>query len=176
MEGLQVNLTDIKRMVDKGEYTEALNKIDILLEQDDETYYEALRIRAYIYNLKESYPKALQDRLEIVRSEQPKLKDYFLAAYEALYTKDYLLARDLLMELLEKGRASDNNWFDSAAYFLLAYCYMVEGDYEAANKNLNISEAIEKDVSIPIPLVTKSYNVNLLRSEIEKKQGSGGGI
>lgn len=164
-----MNLTEIKKLAEAGECSRALNEVNALIQSYDEISYEALRIRAYIYNLHSDYSKALKDRLDVIKSENPKLKDYFLAANAALYTENYLLAKDLLIDLIEQGSVSNNAWFDSAANFLLAYCNMVIGNYEEAIIKLKISESLEDDVSIPIPLVTELYNVKTLRGEIKKR-------
>lgn len=164
-----MNLVDIKKLAETGKIINALNAINFILHDRDDDNLEALRIRAYVYNLNRNYSEALADRLKIVSSTEPKLKDYFLAANAALYIKSYHLAVDLLDNLLEKGAEKNNNWFNSTAFFLLAYCYMQEGDYKKASINLDKAEFIETDVSIPIPLTVKIYNVDILRGEIRAK-------
>lgn len=164
---MQIN--QIKKARDRGDYDLALAACDELLKQDAESA-DALRLRASVHALKGSYAEALQDYQSAISLGSARLSDFYLAADTALLLEKYGLACEWLARVVEMGAESGNDAFDSAAYFLLAYGKMQGGRYEEALSYLEKAEAADVNIAMPLPGESGVASAQHLRAEIRRRK------
>jgi tetratricopeptide (TPR) repeat protein len=97
-----------------------------------------------------------------------------LGADNALSGHQFEAAARLFRELLKLSHMQGETWFDSGAYFLLAYTLMEMGQYDEALENLDRAIVIEPDVSMPVPDFCGMLTPNSLRTEILKRKSESG--
>lgn len=170
-----MNLKKTKMRAKKRRYEEALASCNELLKNFPEKKSDILRTRAYTYALMGDYDRAVQDRKTVLEMDEGLLKDYYLAASNALSLGMFSQASAWLKELLRLGEEQKETWFDSAAYFLLAYSQMEQGYYEEAIANLDRAVSISPDCFLPLPkpgAYDGVWDHNRLRKEIQRRAAS----
>lgn len=165
-----MNIKTIKNLRSRGEYDAALEACCKLLQQD-EKYFDVLRLRASIYALKRMYSEALQDYQYLIGFGSAKVSDFYLAADVAVSLRRYEQASEWLQRVVELGRENENDAFDSAAYFMLAYVQMQKCDYENALNSLMAAQLKEPDISLPLPGEIGVISPQDLKNEIYKRVG-----
>ena len=163
-----MELDEIKRLAEQDHYEEALAKCEELLNGIPEKKTEILRVRAYVFALLGDYESALKDREAIFKMDKGILKDYFLAADNALELGDFIRAVGWLKKLLRLGKEHNETWFESSAYFLLAYAQMELGHYDDAIVDLDCAISLEANCSMFLPNLGM-WDHNRLKEEIHRR-------
>jgi tetratricopeptide (TPR) repeat protein len=163
-----MDLKEIKTLAEKDRFDEAIAKCEEILRGHCESKADVLRVRAYVYSLWGHYDKAIQDRESILRMGQGILRDYYLAGDNALTLGNFVQASVWLEEVLRLGQEQSENWFESAACFLLAFAKMELGDYEEAISNLDRAVDVDANCAMPLPGLG-TWDHNRLRNEIRRR-------
>ena len=163
-----MNAKQIRALADRKQYLDALAECENSLRTGNEDHLEILRARAYVLSLMENYGAALEDWYRILETGEQQIRDYFLAANDALYAVDLTKAITWLGDVLRLGKEQNVTWYASSAHLLLAYAQMELGQYGEAIQNVNKAEAEEADCAYPIPDVGMC-SVNQLRAELERR-------
>lgn len=164
-----MQIGDIKSLRNKGDYNAALAGCCELLGLD-ESNVDVLRLRASIYALKKSYKEAFQDYCAVITSGSARIGDYYLAADTALSLQEYQQACEWLQRVVEIGAEIEDDAFDSAANFMLAYAKMQMRDYVGALRYLEYAEAKDPNISLPFPGEVGVASALHLRSEIGRRK------
>ena len=162
-----MNMQQIKNIAKQGEFEKALEECENHLSNGLTEKVEVMRARSHVYTLMRNYEKALSDREAVLELEDCAIRDYYLAADCAIINESYDKAYVWLMDVLRLSDEEGEDWFLSAANFLLAYVQMKLGNYPDAIKFLDEAVLIEADCSMHIPEYGMCSS-SLLRSEIEK--------
>ncbi|MHC1727571.1 MAG: tetratricopeptide repeat protein [Syntrophobacteraceae bacterium] len=163
-----MDLKEIKALAESGRFDEAIAKCEKILDGSSEKMVEILRVRAFVYTLWGHYDKAKEDREAILGTGQGVLSDYYLAGDNALSSGNFSQASFWLREVLRLGQEQNENWFESAAYFLLAFAQMELGNYREAISNLDRAVHIDPHCAMPLPSLG-TWDHNLLRTEIQRR-------
>jgi tetratricopeptide (TPR) repeat protein len=167
--GKEMTLSEIKSARNKGDYDAALKGCEDLLSRDADDL-DALRIRATVLALMKRYREALADYQVVIGSGSRKIGDYYLAAETAYLLGEYKLGCGWLGRVLDIGAESDEDGFNSAAHFLSAYGLMKLGKYDQALDSLNSAEAIDSNISLPLPGESGVASAQQLRTEIIRRR------
>jgi len=144
----------------------ALRLCEERLAENSGAVDDILRQRSHLHALRGDYERALSDRADIIDRPDAKLQDFYQAANAALYLQYFEKTEIYLAQLIEKGKAADEDWFASAAHFLTAYAQMMLNKIEEAKASLSQAESIEPTCEIPIP-GRDIWDIQKLRVEIE---------
>jgi tetratricopeptide (TPR) repeat protein len=166
-----MELADIKKARDGRQYEDALKGCCELLKAD-ENNFEALRLRASTYMLMGDLQNALKDHMRLTEATSPAMKDLFLAADTAFALGLYSQGCDWLVNLLKVGVETENDSYQSAAEFLLAYGRMREGRYLEGREALERAVAKEQDIEMPIPGGRGIWSAEGLLKEIDRRDKS----
>lgn len=164
-----MNLNRIKTLVEQKKYDEALASCENILQEMPEKKADILRVRASIFSRSGNYERALQDREELLEMSECGISDYYLAADNALSAQKYAKACSWLNNVLKLGEEQKDTWFNSGAYFLLAYAKMELGQYIPAITDLDRAVSIESDVGMPLPGMCGICSHQQLREEILRR-------
>lgn len=168
MKGI-VNIKNIKNLRNQGDYVAALAACCELLQQD-EGNFDVLRLRASIYALMKMYGEAFQDYQFLIDFGPGKISDFYLAADIAVSFKQYEQACEWLLRVVELGREIEDDAFESAAYFLLAYAQMQTHDFEKALQSLIAAQLKDPNISLPLPGEPGVASPQHLKDEIYKRK------
>ena len=168
-EGCFMQISEIKNARNRGDYDVALAGCLELLGRD-EGDMGALRLRASIHSLKKNYKEALQDYRSVIASDSVRISDFYLAADAALLLEEYEQACEWLTRVVEIGAEIEDDAFDSAAHFLLAYSQMQTCKYEQALESLKNAVAKDPKVALPLPGESGVASAQHLRTEINKRK------
>lgn len=163
-----MDIKEIKSLAQSECYDEALSECQKLLVDSSDDYVVILRLRAYIYTLKGDYNNALQVRKSILNTDLCVLRDYYLAANNALSIGNYQQATVWFNKVLQLGKKKNEKWFESAAFFSLAYAKMELGHYNEALDYLKYVELIEPDCEMALP-IGGMCTISQLRKEIANR-------
>jgi tetratricopeptide (TPR) repeat protein len=164
-----MELERIELLARQNRYDEALAFCEKLLQGDQENTTNILRTRAFIFARSGQYEYAMQDFQTIFGMGEGAISDYYLAATHALSARQFTQAITWLEEVLRLGKEQQEEWFESATYFLLAYAQMELGQLPEAIMNLNLAVAVDADVAMPLPRRRGIYSHKQLRDEIERR-------
>lgn len=142
---------DVKKLIQGCELDEALEICSLKRQQDLISEIECYRLRANIYGKHGKYNQALAEWSSLLLSSGAELRDYYLAADDALSAKEYVLAEAWLKRLLEKSEIENEPWFDSSALFFLVYIKIKQREHEEAIQYLERLVAIAPDCEVAIP-------------------------
>lgn len=171
MARLQMNsheIASIKSMINRRSYDEALEACETLLKNGIAHQTQVLRLRASIHSRQGDFNKAINDYELILSSGESELRDYYLAADNALEAMHFVDAASLFEKVLQLGNSESEDWFLSATLFYLSYCKTMIGDLNSAKAYLAQIEATDPSVELFLPGLGIS-NLNTLRSEITKR-------
>lgn len=167
-----MDLEQVKLLAQQDRYDEALAECEKWLREAPNRKADILRIRAYTLARQGDYERALQDRESIFQMEDGTIRDYYLAANNALMAGHLPKAASWLKEVVRRGKDQDETWFEAATRFLLAYVLMESGDLRGAKRDLDLAIAMDPDCAMPLPGLGV-WNCNRLREEIERRAASG---
>lgn len=165
-----MDLKKIKSLAEEEKYEQALEECNEYLKKFPDRKADILRVRAYTFSLLGNYESALQDRKIIFEIGESTIKDYYLAANNALSLGEYKQACIWLDEVLRIGKDQNETWFDSGAYFLLAYAQMELKCYKEAINNLNNAVCCDPNCAMPLPNLGL-WKHDRLKQEIEYRTG-----
>src|SRR6188768_1055209 len=109
----------IVTLIEKARYQEAFAACEELLSNSPEQTNEILRTRAYCYARSGDHRGAFSDYETIISGPNAEMRDYYSAAYHALYVQKYLKAEEWFLHVQRLGVEQDNDWFHSATLFYL---------------------------------------------------------
>lgn len=161
-----MTLKNIERQAKSGDFDSAIAACNALLKDNAIDQADILRTRAYVYSLSQDHESALRDRSQVLEVSNGELKDYYLAADAALFLCRYELAEGYLTTLLEQAERDNEQWFNSSAWFLLAYIQMNLGRRDAATKSLDTAESYEKPCVVSVPGFSGLMSADYLRKRI----------
>ncbi len=165
-----MNIKYIKSLSKQKKYDEALVACDNLLQELPESKADILRVRASVHTRMSNHESALQDRKTLFDMQDGKISDYYLAADNALNIRDFEFSSVLLKEVLQLGYAQNEKWFESGAYFLLAYAQMELGQYDDSIAYLDHAASLEADIAMPLPGICGVCGYGQLLDEINKRK------
>jgi len=140
----------VKELARRGGFDEAITECHALLEQFPEAKADLLRLRAYVYATHGKYHEAIADRKELIASGEGVLRDYYLLGDNSISLGQFREAAAALRELLRLGAEQKEDWFESAAFFLLSYSEMQLGRLQEASEYLERAVARDPDCALPI--------------------------
>ena len=149
---MQTAFNNIKALVEAGNFNLAIDECDKLLLENPDSTQDILRFRAFVYAASGDHKKSMADREKVLSLGQCLMKDYYLAAEQAIYTGDFIKATNWLQEVLRLGDAEGDAWFESASRFLLSYAHYSLGNYSAALIDLEKAVNQEHDIAMPLPI------------------------
>ncbi len=163
-----MNLEEISTLIENRQFDEAINECNLLLAKMPEERIEILRIRAFAFDMAGDSERSLEDHERIFEEEGVTIKDFYLAAFRAVFAAQFEKARVWFSEVLRLSREQEETWFLSATLFHLSYVEMQLNDYGKAIEYLNEATLVDADVGMPIPeggICTSEQ----LREEIERR-------
>lgn len=163
-----MKLEEVSVLIENGRYDEALTECENLLFNSPEQRIEILRVRAYAFARSDDFESSLKDHESIFQTEKATIRDFYLAAFRALYATEFEKSLDWFTEVLRLGKQQNVTWFLSATLFYLSYVQMQLRDYVKAIEYLNDAVLAEADIGLPIPEIGMCGNEQL-REEIERR-------
>lgn len=151
---LKLTFSHIKSLVEQNEFGQALAECEKLLFAHPENSADVLRIRAFVYASSGDYASSLRDREKILELSECMMKDYYLAAEQAIYAGQFAKATTWLKETVRLGHSKNDTWFESSSNFLLAYAQLELGNCAEALKYLDMAVNLENDIAMPLPNTT----------------------
>ncbi len=167
------NLQKVETLMNQGRYDEAFDMCSELLADSSVENEEIYRLRARGYARRGDYLRAVHDFDQIFMTGHGQLSDYYLAAYNALYLREYDRSEGWFQKVLNEGDEKGETWFRSAVFFYLSFLRMESGYYDEAIKYLETSDPDRSDVALPLPDV-EMCSRSQLRAEIERRQSLSG--
>ena len=171
MEGLPVNqheIARIKSLANSREYDEALAACDALLQSGAGASADVFRVRAYVHSLSGNLDHAIDDYRTLLASGDAQLRDWYLAADNALEARRYHDAAEWFSEVIRLGDLQGETWFRSASLFYLSYCRLMTGDLEEAMNLLSLASSLDPDVELYLPSLG-TCRAEKLQAEIRKQ-------
>lgn len=164
-----MTIQEIKELIGQSRYDEAYEECEKLLVESPAQKNEILRTRAHGYARSADYANSVRDYEEVIASPGAQDSDFYLAAFNALYTEDYLKAEKWFNTVLKNGEENNETWFRSATLFYLSYINMELGNYDKALMFLDKLIEMESDGNLPLPEVGMCSGAKL-RTEIESRK------
>lgn len=171
MEGLQVNQHEIARirsLANRRDYGEALAACDALLQSGLGDTADVLRVRAYVHSRSGNFDSAIDDYHALLVSGKAQLRDWYLAADNALEAERYQDAAEWFSEVIRLGDLQGETWFRSASLFYLSYCRLMTGDPAEAMSLLSSASSLDPDIELYLPSLG-TCSAEKLQAEIRKR-------
>lgn len=171
LEGLLMESNEIARiksLANKRNYSEALYECNALLQSGKIGSADILRARAYVYSRSGDFDSAINDYRAILESADAELRDWYLAADNALEAERYSDAAKWFSGVVRLSDLQGESWFHSAALFYLAYCWLMIGNSEDALNSLSLSSSMDPGIELYLPRLGMC-SVQKLRGEILKQ-------
>jgi len=171
VEGLQVNpreIARIKSLANRRDYGEALAACDALLQSGSGDSADVLRVRAYVHSRTGNFDSAIDDYRALLVSGKAQLRDWYLAADNALEAERYQDAAEWFSEAIRLGDLQGETWFRSASLFYLSYCRLMAGDPEEAMSMLSSATSLDPDIELYLPGLG-ACSAGKLQAEIRKR-------
>jgi tetratricopeptide (TPR) repeat protein len=155
-------------LANSRDYAEALGACNTLLQSPSADSDEVLRIRAYVYSRSGQFDRAIDDYCALLESGRAELRDWYLAADNALEAARYQDAAKWFAEVICLGDAQGETWFRSASIFYLAYCKLMLGDTAEALRLVSLVSSLDPDIELYLPSLG-TCNAGRLHAEICKQ-------
>ncbi len=168
MQSVKQVIRQIKALAEQGEIESALSQCNTSLPNEGEERIEWLRLRAYLYTLKDDLEFAMVDRESIIASGSAALRDYYQIGETALSLGRYREAINWFEKVVTESEKEKENWFMDAALFFLSYAQMRIG-LPKAQALASLDRAVSYTPDCGMHLPDGSYwDHNRLRAEINK--------
>jgi len=173
MEGIQKamkEIAEIKMLAERGDLETAMKRCNHLLGTPSASTIDLLRLRAYLHALAGQYTQAVADREEAFKTGADTIRDYYLAADNALSAGLWEKAENWFGQVLRLGEKENEKWFRAASFFLLAYAKMELQQFSSAREALGLAIEEEPDISMPVPGLCGMLSADQLSAEINVRE------
>lgn len=141
----------IKDLIRKRSYDEAFHLMENLLRDDETMLFEICRLKSWAFSRQANYRSGWEAILPVVESEHALIADFHTAALWSLYDDQLDRSREWFLQVIHKGVEQNNLWFESSAYFYLAYIYAKLRDPLKAKNYLEMSGDVNNENRIVVP-------------------------
>lgn len=164
-----MGLNKIKQLLRDKRYDEARAQCVEWRVLHPEDMVEILRITAESNYLQRRDEDSFDNWMEIINSGKAVLKDYYLAGNSAINISRFDDAEYLFQKVIALGKEQSDEWFSSAALFLLAYSKMYLGKFDEALLSLDEAAKADSECAMPLPGYKGLLTHNQLRQEILRR-------
>lgn len=173
MEGIQKamkEIAEIKTLAERGDLDTAMDRCNRLLDASPSSTADLLRLRAYLHALAGHYAQAVADREDAFEKGADSIRDYYLAADNALSAGHWEKAANWFGQVLKLGEKENETWFRAASFFLLAYAKMELQQFSSAREALSRAIEEEPDISMPVPGLYGMVSSDQLSAELSVRE------
>lgn len=165
---MKQEIARIKSLANSRDYGEALAACDALLRSGEGESAELLRVRAYVHSRSGNFDRAIDDYRVVLESGDAQLRDWYLAADNALEAERYTDATEWFSEVIRLGDLQSETWFRSASLFYLSYCRLMIGNPEEALNLLSEASSLDPEIELHLPRLG-TCSAQKLQAEILKR-------